>query len=283
MQRRTKGLAIAACLGAALVVLGGSSFLPPGSTVYVALHPSWWPAPAVAWAPSTMTTGVPVPPGAVKSVAAFPLPIDPLPGAAHVMVGEAEYRVPMASGVGAWYERAFARRDWVSSGSAQSGNALGIASQMASFTPSLKAPWLTVNVSWAPDGAQASLVQYWVTDVLLPPRPASAHLPGDIVKVVLHPMDNVAARSLSRTETHPAWIERLVRLVNALPTSPGGVSFGCPPTGGVALTAYPQHGRPIAITAYCATVTLDGTQLADTHFAVEKMAEALFPASVFGG
>lgn len=283
MRRRTKGLAIAASLGAALVVLGGSSFLPPGSTVYVALHPGWWPTPAVAWAPSTMTTGVPVPPGARKSVAAFPLPIDPLPGAAHVMVGEAEYRVPMASGVGAWYDRAFARRDWASSGSAQSGNASGIASQMESFTPSLHATGLTVNVSWAPDGAGSSLVQYWITDVLFPPRPASAHLPSNIVKVVLHPIDNVSARSLSRTETNPAWIERLVRLVNALPTSPGGVSFGCPPTGGVALTLYPQNGPPIALTASCYTVAVKGTLLADSHFAVGKMVEAQFPASTFGG
>lgn len=283
MRRYTKGVAIAATLVAAMALLAGASLLPPGSSVDVAMHPSWWPTPAAAWVPSALTAAVPVPAGAVKSFAPFPMAIDPVPSAAHVMVGEAEYRVPMPSLVGAWYDRAFARLGWASSGSAQSGNASGIASQMVSFTPSLKAPWRTVNVSWAPDGARSSLVQYWITDGLLPPRPASAHLPSNIVKVVLHPIDNFSARSLSRTETNPAWIERLVRLVNALPTSAGGVNFGCPPFGGVALTLYPQSGPPIALAASCYTVAVKGTVLADVHFAVEKMAEAQFPASAFGG
>lgn len=284
MKRRIRTAAIAAAGVLAVVLMGAATEARTGSTVSVPMHPSSWPAPVASWVPSAAMESLPIPPGSTRSLVPFASAIDPMPGALHVLVGQATYVVPVASTeVARWYARAFGRLGWRAVGSGSYGNAhSGTLSQMEAFSPSRRNSRMTANISWAPHGQGHSVVQYWVTHVLLPPKPTSARLPQDMVKVVAHPIYSPGHGAMARTVTNAAWIARLVQRINGLPTAPGGVSHGCPPFGGVGLVLYPATGAAIHVTAYCDTITVRGTGLTDTNFAVEKMAEALFPRSTFG-
>lgn len=284
MKRRMRTAAIAAAGALAVVLLGAATEVPTGSTVSVPMHQRAWPAPIAGWVPSAAREALPIPPGSTRSLVPLASAIDPMPGALHVLVGQATYVVPLAStDVARWYARAFARRGWRMVGSGSYGNThSGTLSPMEAFSPSRHNTRLTINVSWAPQGSGHSLVQYWITHVLLPRKPSSARLPPDIVKVVAHPIYSPGHGALARTVTNARWIARLVGRINGLATAPGGVSHGCSPFGGVGLVLYPASGAAIHVTAYCYTITVRGTGLTDTNFAVEKMAEALFVRGTFG-
>ena len=53
---------------------------------------------------------------------------------------------------------------------------------------------VSVTVSWLPPHGRTTLVEYFVTDGLVPPRPASSKGPTDIVRVVVRQMAPGARR-----------------------------------------------------------------------------------------
>ena len=55
-------------------------------------------------------------------------------------------------------------------------------------------PRVSVTVSWLPPHGRTTLVEYFVTDGLVPPRPASSKGPIDIVRVVVRQMAPGARR-----------------------------------------------------------------------------------------
>lgn len=279
---RTAAFVVAGVL-VLLMLLGAASRVPTGPILSVSLHPVGWPTPIASWLPSTVVQTVPIPTGSARTLATVPDGTNPTPATANLLVGEATYVVPVPNAqVSQWYQTAYARRGWKLMESGSFGNVYsGIISRMMAFSPSLTDNRLTVNVLWTPDGRGASMVEYWITKVVLPPKPASAFLPSNIVKVVLHPIYAPGRSGITRTVTDHAWIARLVHLINALPTSADGVSFGCSPAGGVGMTLFTAAGGAIHATAYCDTITVSGTGLSDTHLAVEKMVEALFSPPTF--
>lgn len=252
---------------------------PKGYAIRLALHPNS-AGPVPSWYPPLPTLTVPIPKGSVGTLAPFPRngQSEPLPGAPHELQAQGEYRVPMDQQVGAWFAKAFAEWGYKWAGSSTTSMDWGavIAGQSTSFSPANN-PYLTVTVSWAPSRGRSSLVYYFVSDVLIPPRPASSRVPLDIVKVVVRP---VSGRPVVRTVMNRGWIHRLVSAINGLRMAPG-YPVGCIEPSGFTLELYTKSGRAIHVSTTCGTVTVEGADLADgTKVSVETIVGSLFPQSV---
>ena len=138
------------------------------------------------------------------------------------------------------------------------------------FFQSRSNPELTVDVGFPDVSGRAAVfsastvVQYWVVDVVPPPRPRGSLLPADVVRVVISALpdavarSDVAAQTLTATITRPAAIARLVAGVNALVEPTGGV-YSCPASSGgmvdpgADLAFVTANGRaiPVTITLGC--------------------------------
>jgi hypothetical protein len=127
---------------------------------------------------------VPLPLGSRPSVAPFPngTPLTPMV-ASGVEVASAEYAVPLsAHQIPAWYNRSMSADGFVAKGSGYI-DTNGQVTWLLTYGPK-GSSLLQVNVAYVPLSQTASLVAYWVTDILRPARPTESQPPHRSVRVV---------------------------------------------------------------------------------------------------
>lgn len=169
---------------------------------------------------------------------------------------------------------AFVQRGFDQTGSGRGGNLkTGVYAESLQFSKPTEpaARSLQVTVSFQSAGSQRTLVEYWVTDLVLPPRPPSSRVEGTVSRIEVAITHN-GKTAPSRTLTSPSAISRIVAAVNALSLiSPPGVQSGGPDIHNeevATLRMVQSDGKTITVKAGQVnqqnyTVTVDSVPLQD--------------------
>ncbi|MDQ2741306.1 MAG: hypothetical protein M3Z66_03275 [Chloroflexota bacterium] len=210
------------------------------------------PSPLIP--PGPITVHVPLYPGATASGAHLTMPGIDYPDSPYLKTAVAEYHLPAHPDAAiAWYQQAFARCGYHTSGTGSGGDAQGIESTQIDFSLGTD-PQLTIELSFQ-DVADGSLVLYVGEEITVPPRPAGSYLPHDITRVAVNYGGPYVHQSSGAqlggrlTITNPVEIDRLVAAINTLTHIIDGVRF-CPALrGGYATMVFrTRPGSTITVT-----------------------------------
>lgn len=251
-------------------------------------------APIAPAAPVTVV--LPLPSHAVATTRRFPMGGGSIPMEDFVQTGHATYIVNgNLEDIEQGYLSALKHAGFLDSGNGQMDNfKTGLHIDTMSFQPThaVYNQQLQVNMDFMSLAGGKTLVEYNVTDVVLPARPQSSYLPTDMTQVKITidhegPTNDVIWQHLI---TNQAVIARLVHAVNALQeivplgiTSGGGLA-----TAGVMVTDdqvatmdfYTSHGKKIVvkdtqIMGRSTTVTVGNLPLQDPSSSVWKVIKAI--------
>ena len=144
------------------------------------------------------------------------------------------------------------------------------------FAPRSAKSTLSITVAWIPAGPRRSVVAYWVTDVVLPARPAGAQVPSEVVRVVARWSGHSARPVAPVVITSRRWIARLVQGLNRLPPPPDGTT-SCLAVTQVQLILTTKGGRHSTVLTGGCGLTVHGVSLWDATGAVTNQINRLFP------
>ncbi|GMA63906.1 hypothetical protein NZD89_00985 [Alicyclobacillus fastidiosus] len=225
------------------------------------------PAPPVPDA-APVTVTLPFNPSSQPSTLSFPDANQSVPLQDYMQTGKAEYIIqePVAN-VESWFEQAYQLDGFHQTGSGQTGNVkTGEYSESLFFAPTDQQPNRSLNVamSFQSEKTGQTLVEYWVADSVVPPRPADTYIPNGVTEVDVAFADspgeatggadgvNTAQGSASPQSspepitkvTNPSAIKQLTDTVNGLTEiDPPGIS-----SGGSALSTDWQQATLVFIT-----------------------------------
>lgn len=225
--------------------------------------------PAANIPPGIIRVPFPLYPGAVATTAPNPTAFVVTPASPYLKAASAEYRVPVGEPVAeTWYRKRSAMLGFHVLGTGSATNShLGTHSEGMTFVRNSD-PNQQVVVSFHAEGAGHTLLNYWATDIAVPPRPPGSKLPLHIqrVEIAYRPWQPNPP-TIHRTLTAPAVIARLIQAINALPVDAGGayscaVEFG----QGATLNFVTATGEtiPVVLNPACDTVQVGrGPSLSD--------------------
>ncbi|EPZ50922.1 MULTISPECIES: hypothetical protein [Alicyclobacillus] len=231
------------------------------------------------------------------STQAFPDANHSIPVEDYVQTGSAEYTIeaPMDS-VEAWYKQAFPAQGYHQVGSGQTGNfKTGTYSESLIFAPTSQQSMdpLSVTVSFEPIDNGQTLVDYWVSDVVLPPRPQDTYLPSNVSEVDVTVTGSATASAANSAAsgtsgensdnasmkiTDATTIQKLVAAINGLTNvASEGVS-----SGATATAASNAPNQPASILDTMATLTFITTTGQQYQVTAEKQGQTYLPVTVQG-
>ncbi|MDB4894221.1 MAG: hypothetical protein JWN15_483 [Firmicutes bacterium] len=221
---------LAALIG--VLALGGALAAQPATSGFVTL--SLEPAAAVSGEPvppdmpaGKVSVSLPLYPGAMPTDQPFQQPFEMTPASPYLKAARARYVVPgTPATVEAWYRQKLPASGFPESGSGSTGGRGVVAATGVDFV-SQQDSSLHVILSFQEGHGGTTLLQYWVTDVAVPARPAESGLPADTVRVeISYRPWQPQSPMMTRTITDPATVGRLVQLINGLQRDNRGV-HGC--------------------------------------------------------
>ncbi|GEO26560.1 hypothetical protein AAC03nite_23450 [Alicyclobacillus acidoterrestris] len=236
-----------------------------------------------------------------SSTQAFPEANHDVPVEDYVQTGSAEYTIqaPMDS-VEAWYKQAFPTQGYHQVGSGQTGNfKTGTYSESLIFAPTSQQSVdpLSVTVSFEPIDNGQTLVDYWVTDVVLPPRPQDTYLPSNISEVDVTVAGSATGSSTANSAasgnskensnhssiriTDATTIQKLVAAINGL-TNVAAEGVEGAPSGATTTAVSNAPNQPASILDTKATLTFITTTGQQYQVTAEKQGQTVLPVTVQG-
>lgn len=228
--RRRAGRPLTAAAGAAVLLAASSWSSLPAPSATLTMHQVLGQSTDAAWLPKTLTLALPLPAGAAPTHRHLEDFGGSYPLANWVLAGpSATFLVPMsAAEAGMWFRDALAAIGYQSSGVGSAGGPTGVYWNAIVAVPNSQSP-VSIWVGWKGVSRNESLVQYYASEAVRPPRPPSSRVPTNIVRVVVYPRFTVrAVHGTKRVVTRNEWIQRFVALINSEPESYGGLDLGCP-------------------------------------------------------
>lgn len=167
---------------------------------------------------------------------------DSLPMEDYIQSGQAEYAVNAhVADVEAWFKKAYQAQGYHQTGSGQAINfKTGDYTESLDFAPTTQPAnqQMNVTMSFKAAGSDETLISYWVTDLVLPQRPADTLIPANVTQVDITLANQSGAQNATTSSqsaagttdelvTDPTAIKNLVAAVNGLTQiDPPGVSSG---------------------------------------------------------
>lgn len=192
--------------------------------------------------------GLPLYPGSEATSRRLPYPVDPTVGNPYVLTGLSRFVVPAsASKLTAWAQREFPRHGMPLMSTGTAGNIYQSTTETdLSFGVAPGADGLTVTVDLSSLNPTHTLLEYYVTDLVVPPRPTSSMVPADLLRAVV----TVSGEHRSVTITSRKALTALRDAVNGRRHLAAG-TLVCPNLSGpsVKVTFYPRNGAPTVVTA----------------------------------
>ena len=209
-----------------------------GETTFVKLtlknqiNPFGQPAPLAVAPVSPVSITLPVNPAFQTSNTPFGMDLNSVPGENYLQTGKMEYvtKNSLASAE-RWMAQAFAKLGYKEVGTSSTGDyKTGYSSEALVFAPKTepRTTQLEVQVNFRTTKSNETLMEYFVTDVVLPPRPVSSLIHGQVSSVAVTVTKNWKTTTHT-TITNTTSIQSIVKAVNALQLiSPYGVNPGGP-------------------------------------------------------
>jgi hypothetical protein len=241
----------------------GSQAVTPKSLVYgdsikgnvVTLHLSPFTDPHLGQSPSTdmpdtrVTVRLPLYPNAVSTSQPYPTADIDYPGSPYLATAKTVYILPadMATSE-AWYKKYIESAGYKNNGSGALNNLkTGEHSESLRFAPDAKSD-LQIQLSFekTPDGK--TLLEYWITDILTPPRLADTQISSPVERVEVtykpnaqHPTNQTFSRTITNSEIITSWVKEF----NSLPRDTRGAHGGVFNNGHADLTFVMQGGKRV--------------------------------------
>lgn len=230
------------------------------------------------------TTGVTLPlyPNAISTSQQFPMSFEETPGSWYVRVAKADYITSTGqANLDAWYVRHMNGSGYQQAGNAIVGNVkTGVYAQGLIFKP-VQQPqghYLEVDLSFQDFGKGQTLLEYWMTDLVVPPRPASSFIPSDVNEI--DGSMTVLGTKITQIKVHLAGItqiQSLVSAINSLQKIDQGVNPGGPMIWGTAeLIFHTSTGEEIPVNIDNTEASVNGVGLQDYGGTVWKVLEKIY-------
>jgi hypothetical protein len=238
--------------------------------------------PAVPPIIGTTSVTLPLYPEAISTSQQFPISFEETPGSWYVRVAKADYITSTGqANLDAWYVRHMNGSGYQQAGSATVGNVkTGVSTQGLIFKP-VQQPQghcLEIDLSFQDCGEGQTLLEYWATDVVVPPRPATSFLPGNVAEI--DGSMTVLGTKITHFKVHITGItqiQSLVSAINSLQQIDQGISAGPIMIWGTAgLIFHTSTGEEIPVNIDNAGASVNGVGLQDHGGTVWKVLEKIY-------
>jgi hypothetical protein len=234
--------------------------------------------------PQIGTTSVTLPlyPDAISTSQKFSMPFEETPGSWYVRAAKADYITGTGlTNLEAWYVQHMNDLGFQQAGGATTGNVkTGVSTQGLIFKP-VQQPQgntLEVDLSFQDLGKGQTLLEYWVTDLVVPPRPATNFIPGDVTEI--DGSMTVYGTKITQLKVHITDITKIQSLVsasNSLNQVIQGVNPGGPMIWGTAeLIFHTSAGEEIPVNIDTDSVSVNGVGLQDYGGTVWKVLASIY-------
>ena len=230
----------------------------------------------------TTSLTLPLYPDAISTSQEFSMPFEETPGSWYVRVAKADYITSTGqANLDAWYVRHMNGSGYQQAGSATVGNVkTGVSTQGLIFKP-VQQPQghcLEIDLSFQDCGEGQTLLEYWATDVVVPPRPATSFLPGNVAEI--DGSMTVLGTKITHFKVHITGItqiQSLVSAINSLQQIDQGISAGPIMIWGTAgLIFHTSTGEEIPVNIDNAGASVNGVGLQDHGGTVWKVLEKIY-------
>ncbi len=236
--------------------------------------------PAVPPQIGTTSVTLPLYPDVISTSQKFSMPFEEAPMSWYVRVAKADYITSTApTNLEGWYVQHMNDLGYQQAGGARVGNR-SVSTQGIIFKPVQQPPGntLEVDLSFQDFGQGQTLLEYWVTDLVVPPRPATNFLPGDVTAI--DGSMTVYGTKITQLKVHITditKIQSLVSAINSLQQVIQGVNPGGPMIWGTAeLIFHTSTGEEIPVNIDTDSVSVNGVGLQDYEGTVWKVLETIF-------
>jgi hypothetical protein len=223
--------------------------------------------PAVPPIIETTTVTLPLYPNAITTSQEYLMPFEETPASWYLRTAKADYIVNTGSAnLETWYTQHMEDIGYQLFGGASVGNLkTGVGSQGSIFKPIQQSQGnsLEVDLSFQ-DFKGQTLLEYWATDVVVPPRPATNFIPGDVTEI--DGSIGVCGTKVTQYTVHitdGTKIQSIVSAINSLHQVISGV-FNEPMVWGTAeLIFHTSSGEEIPVNIDTCTASVNGVGLYD--------------------
>jgi hypothetical protein len=237
--------------------------------------------PAVPPIIGTTSVTLPLYPDAISTSHEFLMPFEETPGSWYVRVAKAVYLTSTGlTNLEAWYVQHMNDLGYQQAGSGTTGNVkTGVSTQGLVFQP-VQQPQghnLRVDLSFQDCGKGQTLLEYWVTDLVVPPRPATNFLPGDVAEIDgSMTVYGTKVTQLKVYITDIKKIQSLVSAINSLQQVIQGVHPGPMIWGTAELIFHTSTGEEMPVNIDTDSVSVNGVGLQDYEGTVWKALERIY-------
>gem|GEM_PF-2825655 len=238
--------------------------------------------PAVPPQIGTTTVTLPLYPSAITTSQEYLMPFEEAPMSWYLRTAKADYIASTGlTNLEAWYVQHMNDLGFQQDGNATTGNLkTGVSTQGVIFKP-IRQPQghtLEVDLSFQDFGKGQTLLEYWVTDLVVPPRPATNFIPGDVTEI--DGSITVYGTKVTQYKVHITDITKIQSLLsasNSLQQVIQGVNPGGPSIWGTAeLVFQTSTGEEIPVNIDTDSVSVNGVGLQDYEGTVWKVLAGIY-------
>jgi outer membrane murein-binding lipoprotein Lpp len=230
----------------------------------------------------TTSLTLPLYPDAISTSQEFSMPFEETPGSWYVRVAKADYITSTGlTNLEAWYVQHMNDLGFQQAGGATTGNLkTGVSTQGVIFKPNQQPQGhsIEVDLSFQYFSKGQTLLEYWVTDLVVPPRPATNFIPGDVAEI--DGSITVYGTKVTQLKVHITDITKIQSLVsasNSLNQVIQGVNPGGPMIWGTAeLVFHTSAGEEIPVDIDTDSVSVNGVGLQDYGGTVWKVLASIY-------
>ena len=229
----------------------------------------------------TTSLTLPLYPDAISTSQEFSMPFEETPGSWYVRVAKADYITSTGlTNLEAWYVQHMNDLGYQQDGNATTGNLkTGVSTQGIIFKPNQQPQGHSIEVDLSFQYFKGqTLLEYWVTDLVVPPRPATNFIPGDVAEI--DGSITVYGTKVTQLKVHITDITKIQSLVsasNSLNQVIQGVNPGGPMIWGTAeLVFHTSAGEEIPVNIDTDSVSVNGVGLQDYGGTVWKVLASIY-------
>jgi hypothetical protein len=229
----------------------------------------------------TTSLTLPLYPDAISTSQEFSMPFEETPGSWYVRVAKADYITSTGlTNLEAWYVQHMNDLGYQQDGNATTGNLkTGVSTQGIIFKPNQQPQGHSIEVDLSFQYFKGqTLLEYWVTDLVVPPRPATNFIPGDVTEI--DGSITVYGTKVTQLKVHITDITKIQSLVsasNSLNQVIQGVNPGGPMIWGTAeLVFHTSAGEEIPVDIDTDSVSVNGVGLQDYGGTVWKVLASIY-------
>ena len=229
----------------------------------------------------TTSLTLPLYPDAISTSQEFSMPFEETPGSWYVRVAKADYITSTGlTNLEAWYVQHMNDLGYQQDGNATTGNLkTGVSTQGIIFKPNQQPQGHSIEVDLSFQYFKGqTLLEYWVTDLVVPPRPATNFIPGDVAEI--DGSITVYGTKVTQLKVHITDITKIQSLVsasNSLNQVIQGVNPGGPMIWGTAeLVFHTSAGEEIPVDIDTDSVSVNGVGLQDYGGTVWKVLASIY-------